>query len=130
MKIASAIVTDEGGRTSHAAIVSRELGIPCIVGTDSGTKSIKDEKSITIDCSSGTEGLVYDGILEWEVKEYKIEHLRKPHTKIMINIGSPNEAFKASLLPNDGVGLAREEFIIASEIRIHPLALIHFDKLS
>lgn len=129
MKIAAAIVTDEGGRTSHAAIVSRELGIPCIVGSGDASKHIKQGQFITVDCSTGGDGFVWDGKAEWEVKKYKVDITRRPKTKIMMNIGSPDEAFEASFLPNDGVGLAREEFIIASHIRVHPMALIEFSKL-
>lgn len=130
MKIASAIVTDEGGRTSHAAIISRELGIPCIVGSQQATKKINNGSFVTVDCSNGTEGYVWKGKCDWEVKTFSLKNLQKPKTKIMINIGSPNEAYEASFLPNDGVGLAREEFIIASQIKIHPNALIDFDKLT
>lgn len=129
MKIASAIITDEGGRTSHAAIVSRELGIPCIVGTEKATAVIKNKELVTVDCSSGTEGYVYTGETKWEVKTFKVNKLKKLKTKIMVNVGSPNEAYKVSFIPNDGVGLAREEFIIASQIKVHPLALLHFDDI-
>ncbi|MCL4367398.1 phosphoenolpyruvate synthase [Patescibacteria group bacterium] len=130
MKIASAIVTDEGGRTSHAAIVSRELGIPAIVGSQFATEKIKNGLLITVDCSTGAEGYVWKGKCDWEVKTFSLNNLKKPKTKIMINIGSPDEAYEASFLPNDGVGLAREEFIIASHIKVHPNALINFDKLT
>lgn len=130
MKIASAIVTDEGGRTSHAAIVSRELGIPCIVGTGNATKNIKKNQLVTVDCSTGADGYVWQGKAEWIIQKYDISHNERPKTKIMMNIGSPDEAFEASFIPNDGVGLAREEFIIASHIGIHPMALIEFDKLN
>ena len=129
MKIASAIVTDEGGRTSHAAIVSRELGIPAIVGTGNATEKISKGELVTVDCSSGTDGFVCKGKTDWEIETFSFEHLEKPKTHIMVNIGSPNEAYEASFLPNDGVGLAREEFIIASHIKIHPQALINFEKL-
>jgi pyruvate,water dikinase len=129
MKIAAAIVTDEGGRTSHAAIVSRELGIPCIVGSGNATKNVKQGRLVTVDCSTGGEGFVWDGKAKWEVKKYKVDLSARPKTKIMMNIGSPDEAFEASFLPNDGVGLAREEFIIASRIGIHPMALIDYAKL-
>lgn len=129
MKIASAIVTNEGGRTSHAAIVSRELGIPCIVGTTNGTSEIKSGEFVTVDCSQGEEGFVWDGKCQWEIKTFSLKNIRKPKTKIMVNIGNPGEAYKNSFLPVDGVGLAREEFIIASQIKIHPLALINFEKL-
>ncbi len=129
MKIAAAIVTDEGGRTSHAAIVSRELGIPCIVGTQNATKKVKHKSLVTVDCSTGADGYVWQGKIKWEIKKYAVSHTERPKTKIMMNIGSPEEAFEASFIPNDGVGLAREEFIIASHIGIHPMALINFKKL-
>ncbi|MCK9187353.1 MAG: phosphoenolpyruvate synthase [Candidatus Colwellbacteria bacterium] len=129
MKIAAAIVTDEGGRTSHAAIVSRELGIPCIVGAGNATKNIKKGQFVTVDCSTGAEGYVWKGKAKWEIKKYEIKNNGRPRTKIMMNIGSPEEAFEASFIPNDGVGLAREEFIIAGHIGIHPSALIDFNNL-
>lgn len=128
MKIASAIVTDEGGRTSHAAIVSRELGIPCVVGTETATKLIKNGTPLTVDCSSGTEGFVWAGKTKWEKETYELKNFQKPRTKIMVNIGSPDEAYEASFLPADGVGLAREEFIIAARIKAHPLALLQPQK--
>ncbi|MCX7589640.1 MAG: phosphoenolpyruvate synthase, partial [Patescibacteria group bacterium] len=128
MKIASGIITDKGGRTSHAAIVSRELGIPCIVGTENATRKIKTGNLLTIDTTSA-EGLVYKGILKYKTIEHDVSNLRKPKTKIMMNIATPDTAFEKSFLPNDGVGLAREEFIIASDIGIHPNALINYKKL-
>ncbi len=128
MKIASAIVTDKGGRTSHAAIVSRELGIPCIVGTENATKKIKIGQMITVD-TTGSEGYVFDGTLKFNVVEHDIKKLPKIKTKISMNIATPDTAFEKSFLPNSGVGLAREEFIIASDIGIHPMALIEFDQL-
>lgn len=129
MKIASAIVTDEGGRTSHAAIVSRELGIPAIVGCKDATKKIKASDEITADCSAD-EGIVFRGKLKFKVFEHDIKNVPQVKTHIMMNIATPQTAFEKSFLPNKGVGLAREEFIIASEIGIHPLALINFDTLS
>ncbi|MFZ2494460.1 MAG: phosphoenolpyruvate synthase [Candidatus Saccharimonadales bacterium] len=129
MKIASAIVTDKGGRTCHAAIVSRELGIPCVVGTGTASKLIKDGQPITVSCTGGDEGYVYHGKLAYKVETTDIKNLERPKTKIMMNIGSPEQAFAYSLIPNDGVGLAREEFIIDSHIKIHPLALLHFDQV-
>lgn len=130
MKIASAIVTDKGGRTCHAAIVSRELGIPCVVGTGNASELIHDGQDITVSCGGGgDEGAVYEGILQFDVHRTDIKDLARPHTKIMMNIGSPDHAFSYSLIPNDGVGLAREEFIIDSHIKIHPLALLHFDQV-
>ena len=129
MKIASAIVTNSGGRTCHSAIISRELGIPCIVGTKNGTKIIENKKDITADCSKGTEGFIYKGKVAFEEIKHELKKISKTETKIGLNIGSPGIAFKSSFLPNDGVGLAREEFIFASEIKVHPLALLNFDKL-
>lgn len=128
MKIAAAIVTDQGGRTSHAAIVSRELGIPCIVGSVDATEKIKTGDSITVD-TTGSEGIVFVGNLKFKIEEHDIKHFPRTKTKIMMNIATPETAFEKSLLPNDGVGLAREEFIIASDIGIHPLALINYRKL-
>jgi pyruvate,water dikinase len=128
MKIANAIVTDKGGRTSHAAIVSRELGIPAVVGAGSATKRIKNGEVITVD-TSGAEGFIYRGELKFEIREHDVTSIPKPKTKIMMNIGTPDTAFEKSFLPNEGVGLAREEFIISSEIGIHPNALIDFAKL-
>lgn len=129
MKIASAIVTDKGGRTCHAAIVSRELGIPCVVGTANASEAIKDGQKITVVCGGGDEGAVYDGILEYKIDKTDVKDLQRPKTKIMMNIGSPDHAFAYSLIPNDGVGLAREELIIDNHIKIHPLALLYFDQI-
>ncbi len=129
MKKASAIVTDKGGRTCHAAIVSRELGIPCVVGTSDATRKISNKSHVTVDCADGDEGAVYEGELKFEVIRTDIHDLQRPKTKIMMNIGSPEHAFAYSMIPNDGVGLAREEFIIDSHIKIHPLALLHFDEV-
>ncbi len=129
MKIASAIVTDKGGRTSHAAIVSRELGIPCIVGSGNATKTLKNGQEVTVDCASGEVGNVYAGILPFEVLEHKLDKLPELSVKIMVNIGSPDEAFQNHALPVQGVGLGRLEFIIASHIKIHPNALLDFKKL-
>ena len=129
MKIASAIVTDKGGRTSHAAIVSRELGIPCIVGSNNATKVLKNGREVTIDSSSGQVGNVYEGLIPFEVVEHHLDKLPKPAVKIMVNIGSPDDAFRNHYLPVEGVGLGRLEFIIASYIRIHPNALLDYHKL-
>ncbi len=128
MKIASAIVTDKGGRTSHAAIVSRELGIPAVVGSEFATKKIKTGQMLTVD-TSGSDGLVFEGALKFEVMEHNIKDIPKTKTHIMMNIATPDTAFEKSFLPNKGVGLAREEFIIASVIGIHPMALINYKKL-
>ncbi|MDD5566749.1 MAG: phosphoenolpyruvate synthase [Patescibacteria group bacterium] len=129
MKIASAIVTNRGGRTCHAAIVSRELGIPCIVGTKNGTQKIKTGRQITISCAEGEIGYVYEGLLKFTVKKTSIKNLKRPKTKIMMNLGDPDQAFEYSFIPNDGVGLAREEFIINSFIKVHPGALLNFGRL-
>ncbi len=123
MKIASAIITDEGGRTSHAAIVSRELGVPCIIGTGNATKKLKNGMKVTVDCTS-EEGKVWKGLLEYHVEEIDVKNIPKTKTKIFVNVGIPGEAFEAQALPVDGVGLAREEFIINSYIGEHPLAMI------
>ncbi len=123
MKIAAAIVTDKGGRTSHAAIVSRELGIPCIVGTEAATRKIKTGEKVTVDASA-SEGSVYRGMIPFKIVEHDTKKIQKPQTHIMMNIATPDTAFEKSFLPNDGVGLAREEFIIASNIGIHPMALL------
>lgn len=130
MKIASAIVTDKGGRTCHAAIVSRELGIPCIVGTENSSAKIKTGQAVTISCAEGEEGFVYEGKLPFKVETTDIKDLKKPKTKIMVNLGEPDLAFSTSFIPNDGVGLARLEFIINNYIKIHPLALINYKKIT
>ena len=129
MKIASAIVADKGGRTCHAAIVSRELGIPCIVGTENGSKIIKTGDMVTASCAEGEEGFVYKGKIPFTVKKTDIGKLKRPKTKIMMNLGEPDLAFLNSFIPNDGVGLARLEFIINNYIKIHPLALINYKKI-
>ena len=129
MKIASAIVTNSGGRTSHAAIVSRELGIPCVVGTEDATRTIKDRKYITASCAEGEIGRVYEGKIKFEIKSTNLKNLKKPKTSIMMNVGNPEKAFELSMIPNDGVGLAREEFIITEYIKAHPMALRHFEKV-
>lgn len=128
MKIAGAIITDKGGRTCHAAIVSRELGVPCVIGTGKATEVLKGVKEVTVDCSQG-EGRIYKGKLKYRLDEVDIDKLPRPRTQIMMNLGIPEGAFIQGQIPNDGVGLAREEFIINSYIGIHPLALIEYDKL-
>ncbi len=130
MKTASAIVTNRGGRTCHAAIVSRELGIPAVVGTIDATEKIKSGRKITVSCAGGEEGFVYDGILPFNITRMDLKDLKRPKTEIMINIGNPDIAFTTAMIPNDGVGLARMEFIINSYIKIHPMALINFDQVS
>ncbi|TSC94482.1 MAG: pyruvate, water dikinase [Parcubacteria group bacterium Licking1014_1] len=129
MKLASAIVTDSGSRTCHAAIVGRELGVPVIVGVDKATKVIKSGQEITVDCSQGEKGKVYEGIIPFEIKKTDISNMAETRTKILMNVGEPSNAFNLSFIPNDGVGLAREEFIIADEIKIHPLALMNYKHL-
>ncbi|MCX6665488.1 MAG: phosphoenolpyruvate synthase [Euryarchaeota archaeon] len=128
MKIAGAIVTNRGGRTCHAAIISRELGIPCVVGTGDGTTKLQKDSKVTIDCSEGT-GKIYAGLLKYHVDELKLDNLPSTKTLIMMNVGVPEQAFQQCQIPNNGVGLAREEFIINSHIGIHPMALIDYDKL-
>lgn len=128
MKIAAAIVTDRGGRTCHAAIVGRELGIPVVVGTGRGTKVIKSKKEITVSCAEGEEGKIYEGIVPFKIKETDISKLGEPNVKISMNLGEPDQAFGLSFIPNSGVGLAREEFIIVNSIKIHPLALLNYKK--
>ncbi len=129
MKIASAIVTEKGGRTSHAAIVSRELGIPAIVGVDGVISKLKTGQMVTVDCSSGTDGRIYRGKLEWSTKKFNISNVPATTTRVCVNVGSPDSAFVDSFLPAQGVGLAREEFIIASHIKVHPSALLNFASL-
>ena len=128
MKKAAAIVTNRGGRTCHAAIVSRELGVPAIVGTEHGTELLKDGQMVTVSCAEGDTGFVYDGRVQFDVLRTNLKTLTRPQTKVMMNVGNPEEAFSLSFIPNDGVGLAREEFIISTYIKIHPLALIDYDR--
>jgi pyruvate,water dikinase len=129
MKIASAIVTNRGGRTCHAAIISRELGIPCVVGTNNATEVVTSGQKVTVSCAEGDLGLVYDGLLKFEVRKINLEKFPKTKTNIMMNVGNPEQAFELSFLPNNGVGLAREEFIISSFIKVHPQALMDFDEI-
>ena len=129
MKIASAIVTNRGGRTCHAAIISRELGIPCVIGTGDGSKKIKPGQEITVSSAEGEKGLVYEGLLNFEIDRLDLTNLPKTKTKIMMNLAIPEKAFSECQIPNDGVGLAREEFVINSHIGIHPLALFNYEEL-
>ncbi len=129
MKRAAAIVTDRGGRTCHAAIVSRELGVPCVVGTGNGTEALATGQIVTVSCAEGETGSVYRGILPFERRRVDLTSLPNTATKVMLNVGNPGEAFRLAALPNDGVGLARIEFIIASFVRIHPLALLHPERV-
>ena len=128
MKKAAAIVTDKGGRTSHAAIVSRELGLTAIVGAETVTKHIKTGQVITVDTTSA-DGKIFKGALRFDVRESDVRKIPKTRTKISMNLATPDTAFEKSFLPNEGVGLAREEFIIASAVGVHPLALIHYNRL-
>lgn len=128
MKIASAIVTERGGRTCHAAIVSRELGIPCVIGTESATRVLKNGSGVTVDCSEGV-GNVYEGLLKYRVDRVDLGELPETRTQIMMNVGLPEKAFAYGQVPSRGVGLARVEFIINSAIGIHPLALVDFKEL-
>jgi pyruvate,water dikinase len=130
MKKAAAIVTDRGGRTCHAAIISRELGVPCVVGTSHGSTVLSGVEHVTVSCAGGETGKVYEGLIDFELETFDLEHMERPKTQIMMNVGNPDIAFNLSFIPNDGVGLAREEFIISNFIRIHPLALLHFDKIT
>lgn len=129
MKKAAAIVTNRGGRTCHAAIVSRELGLPAIVGTENGTERLEDGQPVTVSCAEGETGFVYKNYLKFDVERTNLRELPRPRTKVMMNVGNPEEALHLSFMPNDGVGLAREEFIITTYIKIHPLALLEFDRL-
>lgn len=129
MKKAAAIITNRGGRTCHAAIVSRELGVPAIVGTDHGTEALSDGQMVTVSCAEGDTGFVYDGVLPFEVSRTSLRTLSTPRTKVMMNLANPDEAFSLSFIPNEGVGLARMEFIITNSIKIHPLALVDFERL-
>jgi pyruvate,water dikinase len=129
MKRASAIVTERGGRTCHSAIISRELGIPCIVGTGDATEKIKNGTDVTVSCAEGDVGNIYYGKVDFKVKKHKITDTERPRTQVMMNVGDPDHAFAVSRLPNDGVGLARLEFIINNHIGIHPMALVNYPNL-
>ncbi|ATX82312.1 phosphoenolpyruvate synthase [Mariprofundus ferrinatatus] len=129
MKSAAAIVTNRGGRTCHAAIISRELGLPAVVGTGNGTETITDGDMVTVSCAEGETGYVYEGELKFRCKTLNVGKLERPKTKIMMNVASPDRAFAFSAIPNDGVGLARLEFIINNSIGIHPNAILEFDKI-
>jgi len=129
MKIAAAIVTNRGGRTCHAAIISRELGIPCVIGTGDGSARIKSGQDITVSSAEGEKGFVYEGLLNFEIERLDLADLPQTKTKIMMNLAIPEKAFSECQIPNDGVGLAREEFVINSHIGIHPLALYNYEEL-
>lgn len=129
MKTAAAIVTNRGGRTCHASIIARELGIPAVVGTGDATTNVPDGAVVTVSCAEGDSGRVYDGAVDFHVERTEVGDVARPRTQIMLNLGNPDLAFKTSFLPNDGVGLARMEFIISEYIKVHPLALIHPEKV-
>ncbi len=129
MRLASAIITDEGGKTAHASIVGRELGVPTIVGTGKGTEVLKSGMNVTVDCTQGLNGRVYKGDVPYQVKEYDLSKVPTTRTKVTLNVGTPEMAFRASHLPCSGVGLARVEFVLAEKIRVHPLALYHYEKI-
>ncbi len=130
MKRAAAIVTDRGGRTCHAAIVARELGIAAIVGTHNATQILKTGDTVTVSCSKGDTGNVYQGALAFEIEEIVLDEVPRTRTKLMLNLANPGSAFAASMVPNDGVGLARVEFIINEVIQAHPMALLHAEKIT
>ncbi|MEJ8826691.1 phosphoenolpyruvate synthase [Variovorax humicola] len=129
MKIAAAVVTNRGGRTCHAAIVAREIGIPAVVGCDNATASIRTGDEVTVSCAQGAEGRVYAGAVPFEKTRVDLSTLARPQTRLMVNLGNPDSAFQTALLPNDGVGLARMEFIVAEHIKVHPMALVHPEKI-
>jgi pyruvate,water dikinase len=130
MKTAAAIVCNRGGRTCHAAIIARELGLPAVVGAGDATTTVPSGRPVTISCAEGDTGRVYDGEVAFHVERTEVADLERPATEIMVNLGNPDLAFKTSFLPNDGVGLARMEFIVSEYIKAHPLALLHPEKLS
>jgi pyruvate,water dikinase len=129
MKRAAAIITDHGGRTSHAAIVSRELGLPAIVGTGNATHVLHDHQQVTVSCAEGDEGFVYEGTAEYEMKTLDVSNLPATATKIMLNLGNPAAALRWWRIPADGVGLARMEFVVSNHIKIHPMALVRYESL-
>ena len=129
MKIAAAIVTERGGRTCHAAIVARELGIPAVVGAEGAKTVLKGGDTVTVSCAEGDVGHVYDGALPVKTTRLDLAEIRRPKTAIMLNLGNPEIAFKTAMLPNDGVGLARMEFIISEHIKVHPMALVSPQKV-
>jgi len=129
MKLAAGIVTERGGRTCHAAIVARELGIPAVVAAEGAKNVLKTGAPVTISCAEGETGLVYEGALPIEVTHVELSEIKRPRTEIMMNLGNPELAFRSAMLPNDGVGLARMEFIISEHIKVHPMALVHPEKV-
>ena len=129
MKRAAAIITDHGGRTSHAAIVSRELGLPAIVGTGDATHLLHNEQEVTVSCAEGDEGFVYEGHADYETEELHLDSIPATHTQVMLNLANPAAAFRWWRIPADGVGLARMEFVVSNHIKVHPMALAHYDTL-
>jgi pyruvate,water dikinase len=129
MKKAAAIVTDHGGRTSHAAIVSRELGLPAVVGTENATQVLHDEQEVTVSCAEGDEGFIYEGTADFESSEIDFSKTPATRTQVMLNLANPAAAFRWWRIPADGVGLARMEFVVSNHIKVHPMALVHFDDL-
>ena len=129
MKRAAAIVTDRGGRTCHSAIISRELGLPCIVGVGDATQRLRTGAEVTVSCAEGSQGFVYQGRVEYTVERHAVAGQNRPRTQVMMNVGDPSHAFSVAHLPNDGVGLARLEFIINNHIGVHPMALVRYPKL-
>jgi pyruvate,water dikinase len=129
MKRAAAIITDHGGRTSHAAIVSRELGLPAIVGTGNATHLLHDHQEVTVSCAEGDEGFVYEGTADFEIKTLDVSGLPPTSTKLMLNLGNPGAALRWWRIPADGIGLARMEFVVSNHIKIHPMALVRYDSL-
>ena len=130
MKIAAAIVTERGGRTCHAAIVARELGVPAVVGAAGAKAALRTGVVVTVSCAEGEVGRVYDGKLPFETTRIETSNLKRPRTAIMLNLGNPELAFRSAMLPNDGVGLARMEFIISEHIGVHPMALVNPEKVT
>jgi pyruvate,water dikinase len=130
IKTAAALVTNRGGRTCHAAIVARELGIPAVIGCEDATEHIQDGQVVTVSCCEGEQGNVYDGQMSFATHEHDLRQLGRPETQMMVNLGNPGLAFKTAMLPNDGVGLARLEFIISEEVRVHPMALVHPEQIA
>ena len=129
MKTAAAIVTNRGGRTCHAAIVARELGIPAVVGAEGASEKLKDGEPVTVSCAEGDIGRVYEGVLKFRVDKSDLTGFQRPATEVMVNLGNPELAFKTALLPCDGVGLARMEFIINEHIKVHPMAVLHPERI-
>ena len=129
MKRAAAIITDHGGRTSHAAIVSRELGLPAVVGTGDATHVLHTDQEITVSCAEGDQGFVYEGTAKFEAEELDLSKLPETRTKVMLNLANPSAAFNWWQIPADGVGLARMEFVVTNQVRVHPMALVHYDSL-